>query len=172
MQFSFIHPRKKEILSAEFRLMLFFFGVTMTMLILAYLFLVFKSYAYESDFKDSKQEISELNLQTKEINSDIDFVTMQKIKADEIFTTNTLMRDSMQNLFDLVPDKITVASVKMEKKSLVLYGISPNKEVYEYLLLAPLRSIFHHSYTTFYTMDNGWIHFVSTNYLDVEDGPK
>jgi len=172
MQFSFIHPRKKEILSAEFRLMLFFFGVTMTMLFLAYMFLVFKSYAYESDFKDSKKEISELDLQTKEINSDIDFVTMQKIRAGEIFTTNMLMRDSMQNLFDLVPDKITITSAKMDKKSLVLYGVSPNKEVYEYLLLASLRSIFHHSYTTFYTMDNGWVHFVSTNYLDVEDGAK
>ena len=172
MQFSFIHPRKKEILSAEFRLMLFFFGVTMAMLFLAYLFLVFKSFGYESNFKADRVEMSRLNLQTKEINSEIDFVTMQKIKADEIFTTNILMRDSMQNLFDLVPDKITVTSAKMEKKSLVLYGVSPNKEVYEYLLLAPLRSIFHHSYTTFYTMDNGWVHFVSTNYLDVEDAPK
>jgi len=172
MQFSFIHPRKKEILSAEFRLMLFFFAVTMTMLILAYIFLVLKSYGYESDYKDDRVEINKLTLQTKEINTEIDFVTMQKIKADEIFTTNILMRDSMQNLFDLVPDKITVTSAKMEKKSLVLYGVSPNKEIYEYLLLAPLRSIFHHSYTTFYTLDNGWVHFVSTNYLDVEDAPK
>jgi len=172
MQFSFIRPRKKEILSAEFRLMLFFFAVTMSMLVLAYIFLLLKSIGYASDFKNDKKEIIEFNLQTKQINTDIDFVTMQKIKADEIFTTNILMRDSMQNLFDLVPDKITVTSAKMEQKSLVLYGISPNKEVYEYLLLAPLRSIFHHSYTTFYTLDNGWVHFVSTNYLDVEDAPK
>jgi len=169
MQYSFIKPREKEILSAEFRLMLFFFAVTMSMLVLAYLFLLFRGYGFSSDAKDNRAMISHLSSKTKELNKDIDFITKKRVKADEIFTTNILMRDSMQNLFDLVPDKITITSAKMKQKSLVLYGVSPNKEVYEYLLLAPLRSIFHHSYTTFYTLENGWVRFVSTNYLDVED---
>jgi hypothetical protein len=36
------------------------------------------------------------------------------------------------------------------------------------MLEAPLRSIFHRTYTSFYPIENGWYRFVSTNYLDDE----
>ena len=37
------------------------------------------------------------------------------------------------------------------------------------MLQAPLRSIFHRTYSSFYPADNGWIRFVSTNYVDTEE---
>ena len=52
---------------------------------------------------------------------------------------------------------------------LVLYGITPNKDVYNFMLQAPLRSIFHRTYSSFYPEKNGWLRFVSTNYIDQTD---
>jgi hypothetical protein len=36
------------------------------------------------------------------------------------------------------------------------------------MLQAPLRSIFHKTYSSFYPHDNGWLEFVSTNYIEEE----
>jgi hypothetical protein len=81
-------------------------------------------------------------------------------------TDNTVMKESIRNLFDLVPDTITLSRAELDEKSLVLYGMTPNKETYEYILHAPLRSIFNRTYSSFYPIENGWYRFVSTNYLD------
>jgi hypothetical protein len=76
------------------------------------------------------------------------------------------MKESIRNLFDLVPDDITLDRAELDSESLILYGMTPNKDTYEYMLHAPLRSIFHRTYTSFYPVENGWYRFVSSNYLD------
>ena len=75
---------------------------------------------------------------------------------------------SINNLFDLVPSRITLSQAKIMEDGLILYGVTPNKDVYNFMLQAPLRSIFHRSYSSFYPVDNGWFRFVSTNYIDEE----
>jgi hypothetical protein len=37
------------------------------------------------------------------------------------------------------------------------------------MLNAPLRSIFHKTYSSFYPADGGWLRFVSTNYMDEDE---
>jgi hypothetical protein len=88
--------------------------------------------------------------------------------AEQVMTENTVMKESIRNLFDLVPDTITLSRAELDEKSLILYGITPNKDTYEYMLHAPLRSIFNRTYTSFYPAENGWYRFVSSNYLDEE----
>jgi uncharacterized ferritin-like protein (DUF455 family) len=46
---------------------------------------------------------------------------------------------------------------------MVLYGYTPNKEVYNTLLLPPLKSIFNDTSVAFYPVGNGWYRFVSKN---------
>ena len=75
----------------------------------------------------------------------------------------------MANMFDLVPHRITLSEANLLEDGLILYGITPNKDVYNFMLQAPLRSIFHRTYSSFYPAENGWIRFVSTNYIDKED---
>ena len=43
--------------------------------------------------------------------------------------------------------EMVVSHIALEKDALILYGVTPNKDVYEFLLQAPLRSIFHKSYS-------------------------
>jgi len=43
MKYSFIVPRSKRIISSEMRLALFFFGINIAMMSIAYLFLAYKT---------------------------------------------------------------------------------------------------------------------------------
>ena len=72
-------------------------------------------------------------------------------------------------MFDLVPQRITLSEAKLLENGLVLYGITPNKDIYNFMLQAPLRSIFHRTYSSFYPAENGWSRFMSTNYIDKEE---
>ncbi|MDO5045708.1 hypothetical protein, partial [Campylobacter sp.] len=94
----------------------------------------------------------------------------QRDLANEIFASNTILKQSLNNLFDLVPDSITLNEVSMSKNSLIIKGVTPNKDTYNMLLLAPLKSIFSTSNTTFYQLQNGWLNFISTNKIDNSEG--
>jgi hypothetical protein len=98
----------------------------------------------------------------------IAFIKIEQRHAEGVYTENTVLKESIHNLFDLVPEKITLSQALLKEDELILYGVTPSKEVYEFLLQAPLRSIFHRSYTSYYAMPNGWYSFVSKNYLDRE----
>jgi trehalose-6-phosphate synthase len=169
MRRSFIRPRGKHVIGPEMRLVLFFFGVTLFMLGTTYLFLSFKRYDYSSDIARMQQKSLELNASVAAMNAQIAFIQTEGAKAERIYTSNTVMKESIRNLFDLVPDRIVLSQADLDSDSLVLYGVTPNKEVYEFMLQAPLRSIFHRTYSSFYPMENGWYRFVSTNYLDNEE---
>lgn len=166
MNHSFITPRPKRLISGELRLVLFFFIVTILMLIGTYLFLAYKTYSFVHERESVAQDQATLNKSIKEMEEEIKTVEAEVKIADQVTTDNTVMKESIRNLFDLVPDDITLDRAELDASSLVLYGMTPNKDTYEYMLHAPLRSIFNRTYTSFYPVENGWYRFVSSNYLD------
>lgn len=166
MNHSFIAPRPKRLISGELRLVLFFFLVTIMMLIGTYSFLEYKIYSFVDERQSVTQKQSILNNSIKKMEEEINTVEAEAKIADQVTTDNTVMKESIRNLFDLVPDDITLDRAELDSESLILYGMTPNKDTYEYMLHAPLRSIFHRTYTSFYPVENGWYRFVSSNYLD------
>ena len=90
--------------------------------------------------------------------------------ANEIFTSNEILKQSLKNLFDLVPDSITLNEILMQKNSLIIKGVTPSRDVYDMLLSAPLKSIFTTSNTSFFQLENGWLNFVSTSKIDNPEG--
>jgi hypothetical protein len=169
MHYSFIKPRPKSIITPDLRLVLIFFSITLAMLITTYLFLSYKSYDFGQKQLEYAGRIYDLNRTLASYENEIAAITQQQRQAEQIYTTNTVLKESIRNLFDLVPDRITLTRATLEKHALILYGITPNKDVYEFMLQAPLRSIFHRTYSSFYPLENGWYRFVSTNYLDEEE---
>jgi cell division protein FtsL len=165
---SFIAPRPKRLISGELRLVLFFFTVTIMMVLGTYLFLEYKTYSFTNERQDVAQKQSMLNKSIKEMKTEIKILEDEVKISDQITTDNTVMKESIRNLFDLVPDDITLDRAELDAESLILYGMTPNKDTYEYMLHAPLRSIFHRTYTSFYPVENGWYRFVSSNYLDTD----
>ncbi|MBC8237270.1 MAG: hypothetical protein H8E76_03480 [Helicobacteraceae bacterium] len=169
MIYSYIKPRKKSLFTPELQLLSVFFGITVFMLLGTYLFLLFKDYRFTQD----RLEIIELREETAReielIEKSIVFIQEEKVLSETIFTKNTVLKDSISNMFDLVPQRITLSEAKLLEDGLILYGITPNKDIYNFMLQAPLRSIFHRTYSSFHPAQNGWLHFVSTNYVDKEE---
>lgn len=166
MTYSLITPRSKKVISGELQLALFFFMVSIAMVVGTYLFLSYKVYAFTSQHATMEKRIETLNQNTRSVEKNIEDVEAAVGTHESIATNNIVMKESIRNLFDLVPDKITLTRAELGDKSLVLSGITPSKETYEFLLQAPLRSIFHRTYTSYYPAQNGWYRFTSTNYLD------
>ena len=166
MKYSYIKPRKKTPFTPELQIVFTFFFITLIMLFSTYLFLIFKEYTFEKDKKQIIEHTKELKTNIETMQDRISFIQKQKALAEKIFTQNMVLKDSIANLFDLVPQRITLSRAQLLKNGLILYGITPNKDVYNFMLQAPLRSIFHKTYSSFYPAKNGWLMFVSTNYMN------
>jgi len=169
MTYSYIKPRKKSFVTSELKLLFIFFFITIIMLLLTYMFLVFKSYSFKQEHLEIQNTKHDLNISLHKMNEDIKFIEKQISVSKKIFTQNTVLKDSIANMFDLVPERITLSEAKLLENGLILYGITPNKDVYNFMLQAPLRSIFHNTYSSFYPAENGWLYFVSKNYIDEDE---
>src|SRR3990167_2063565 len=169
MKYSYIKPRSKTIFTKDVLLLLAFFSVTMVMLFGTYAFLLFRDYRFTQDMLDINEQKSELRASILKMSNEIATIEKQVLLSEKVFTKNSVLKESISNLFDLVPSRITLSEAKIMENGLVLYGITPNKDVYNFMLQAPLRSIFHRTYSSFYPDKNGWLRFVSTNYIDEEE---
>ena len=169
MKYSYIKPRNKTAFTKEVQLLLTFFSVTLIMLFMTYSFLLFRDYRFDQDKADIIQKQKELNESVSRMDEQIALIEKQSMQAEKIFTKNSVLKDSINNLFDLVPSRITLSEAHIMEDGLILYGITPNKDIYNFMLQAPLRSIFHRTYSSFYPEENGWLRFVSTNYIDKEE---
>ena len=168
MRYSYINSRKKSAFTDEMQLLFTFFAITLIMLILTYSFLVYKNYRFGQDKIELNQKEITLNISIEDMKKRISFVEKQNALSEMVHTKNIVLKDSIRNLFDLVPQRITLSKASLLENGLILHGITPNKDVYNFMLQAPLRSIFHRTYSSFYPAQNGWLKFVSTNYIDEE----
>jgi Tfp pilus assembly protein PilN len=106
-----------------------------------------------------EKDIAFLKKDTEDIFTKVNFI-------EKIHSNNIILKDSIENLFDLIPKKITLLKVKMFPTKLVIQGLTPSKDTYNYLLSIPLKSIFEESTVEFYLADNGWYKFVSINLFE------
>ena len=169
MIYSYIKPRKKSIFTEDVQLLVTFFTITLLMLFLTYAFLLYKDYSFTAQKKESLAKQETVLSHVDKLEAEIAKIEDQKTLSDKVFTKNTVLKDSISNLFDLVPVRITLSRAELLENGLILYGITPNKDIYNFMLQAPLRSIFHRTYSSFYPAQNGWLRFVSTNYIDKEE---
>jgi Tfp pilus assembly protein PilN len=163
--YSFTHPKPKPLVKEDTKLWLVFIGVSLVLYISFAVFLQIKTMLYKKDIKNYEKEIATLNQKIKQIKEEKKFVFKQKTLYEDIMVKNSLMKDSIKNLLDLIPDPITLSSIFFDKNKLIIYGVTPTKDIYNMLMLPPLESIFTETKTYFYQMPNGWYKFKSENYL-------
>lgn len=169
MRYSYIDPRKKSALTQEMQLLLMFFSITVFMLFLTSGFLFFKDYRFQAQKEVIWAKKEQLNSDVAQMKEHITFIQKEEALAQKVFMQNSVLKDSISNLFDLIPERITISEANLLKNGLIFYGVTPNKDVYNFMLQAPLRSIFHKTYSSFYPHENGWLRFVSTNYIDEDE---
>lgn len=172
MKYSYIKPRRKLLFSADMKLFGVFFGSTIFVLFCTYLFLIFNDYKFTQDKLNIMKLQKETSTEIDIIEKEIIFIKEEQSLSESIYTKNTVLKDSISNIFDLVPQRITLSEAKLLENGLILYGITPNKDIYNFMLQAPLRSIFHSTNSSFYPAENGWLHFISTNYIEGKEEHK
>ncbi len=170
MRYSFIAPRPKPFLSLFSKMWVIFIALMSAFMLIFNFYIVYEVRSFKTGIVELTQERQMLETKIDEDDESIGLILRQKALSEEIFSNNTLLKESMKNLFDLVPDQITLKKVQMERNSLILYGVTPTQDTFNFLLAAPLKSIFHTSNTTFYLTKEGWYNFVSVNKILSEDG--
>jgi len=171
LKYSFTEPNKKELIDTATKMWLGFI-IFVVLFLFGFDFLIkYKINSLQKQRIENQSKIAELKVKIKDLQKNIEFLNKEKAKAEDIYASNTILKNSIKNLFDLVPDQITLSKVIMKKDSLTLYGITPSKDTFNFLLGSPLKSIFQSSNTIFYLNDNGWYRFVSMNKIvSEEDG--
>lgn len=170
MRYSFTRPKPKQFMDSDTKIILVFLTVTILLTVGFVIFIMLKKGNFESDTLAMQKNIAKYRKENRIYKKEIKRIERLAQKFEAIQTKNTLLKESIQNLFDLVPDQITLTKAILNKNGLVLYGVTPSKDVYNYLLQAPLRSVFHRNDTTFYPIKNGWYRFVSINEGGIETG--
>jgi len=169
---SFIEPRKKKLLDDMSSLWLMFISLMTVGLISFGVYINYKSSFYIKMLEDSSSVNSKLNTKVKSLKSDVQILNMKKELYNEVLSTNILIKESVKNLFDLVPDQITLTDVLMEKDALTLKGYTVSKDSYTLLLEPPLKSIFDESQVNFSTNSRGFFVFESKNKMHNVKGSK
>lgn len=170
MSLSLIKPEPRPIFSIFSKIWLILIGFLIVILTAINLFIIYKNYSLKNQTQDmAKMQIS-LGEETIKIDEISGILTKQIEIASGINASNAILKQSLHNLFDLVPDSITLEEVLMDRTSLIIRGVTPTKDVFNQLLASPLKSIFNTSNTSFYQIKNGWYGFVSTNKMDNSEG--
>ncbi|QOP45129.1 hypothetical protein [Sulfurimonas paralvinellae] len=172
MKYSYIKPRKKTPFTADVQLIFTFFSITIIMLLGTYTFLLYKDYSFSKEKKELIAKRTDLASNIEDMDNKIAYIKKQAALAQKVHTQNMVLKDSIANLFDLVPERITLSRAELLKNGLILYGVTPNRDIYNFMLQAPLRSIFQKTYTSFYPAQNGWLRFVSTNYINEDESEE
>lgn len=135
----------------------------MLFFILIDIFIAAQVYSQEEKkalFND-KRTMLEKKIATME--SSIAFIHEQEHLGATIRSNNVILKDSLSNLFALIPDQIHLTRAIVDKDYMELYGYTPSKAIYNDLLMPPLKSIFNETTVVFYPLGNGWYRFVSKN---------
>lgn len=110
---------------------------------------------------DEKKDSLEKEIES--LTKSIAFIKEQEALGGYVNSNNIIIKDSIVNLFSLIPDQIHLEKTEIDKNELTMYGFTPTKNIYNELLMPPLKSIFNESSVIFYPIENGWYRFVSKN---------
>ncbi|QCT95283.1 hypothetical protein FE773_08780 [Caminibacter mediatlanticus TB-2] len=167
--YSFIKPKKKPLFKEDTKLWLIFIIASLFLYIIFAIFLLFKAYLFNKDSKELITQIDSLKQKITQIKAQKEFIYKQKVIYENIITKNDLVKQEIKNLLDLIPDPITLEKFYIDNNKLIIYGITPTKDIYNLLMLPPLQSIFEKTQTYFYELPNGWYRFKSENFIKSED---
>jgi Tfp pilus assembly protein PilN len=147
--YSYINPRNKPIVSKTAKIWIFFGFLILSGLLGYTAYLFSKTANIEKEIEVQNRTKETLTSSINSLEEEFRILKMKKILSSEIASSNLLLKKSVKNLFDLVPDQIRLERVVMKKDSLVIDGITSTKDAYRLLLESPLKSIFDESEVSF-----------------------
>lgn len=172
MNYSFTQPGKKTILKKVSRIWWGYIFLTLFIFVGFVAMLKVQGYFMQQNEKAAIEMQQQMLKQIKEY-QEIMLAEEEKVYFHSyVESQNKMLQESVENLFDLIPEQITLNKIQMKQSQLTLYGTTPSKQIYTFLLEVPLRSIFHQSRADFYMLPNGWYNFVSISKLNQEEAQQ
>lgn len=159
--YSFIKPKLKPILSLFSLIWISLIGFISVVCLIVNFSIKILSYNLKEATNENQVSYDEYNRRIAIIKEHIKNLSEQQDEIESILATNQALKRSLQNIYDIVPDTVTLDFVKLDKNSLEIRGQTPSKEAFTLLMEAPLKSIFTKTKTTFYQLPNGWLNFTS-----------
>jgi len=163
MRLSFIQPRRKHVLKSDTKFWMAFVGVSLGLLGGFSIFLYFQVQTTIAETKQIIVDRAKTVKSTEATMHEHDVLKEIISHCGDIASGNDILKDNIKNLFDIVPDQVTLKKVEISANCLSLFGITPSREVFNYHFAPALRSIFTTSQTSFVSKGGGWSEFVSVN---------
>ncbi len=167
--YSFTKPKSKPLFKEDTKLWLVFYFISVFLFVSFALFLLLKAYFYNKDTQKLNDNSLILKQKIIKLNTQKELIFLQKALYENVHVKNSVIKTSIKNLLDLIPDPITLDKFLLSKNKLIIYGITPTKDVYNMLMLPPLESIFESTKTYFYQLPNGWYKFKSINIIKADN---
>lgn len=167
--YSFIKPHVKPILSLFSLIWISLIAFICVGCILVNIIIKILSYNLEHSTENNGVAYDDYMRKIAIIKEHTEFLKAQQQNIEEIFASNLALKRSVQNIFDIVPDTITLDYTELREKSLIIKGKTPSKEAFLLLMEAPLKSIFNKTKTTFYQLPNGWLNFTCVSSSEEEN---
>ena len=161
LTYSFIKPKLKPILSLFSLIWISLIGFISVVCLIVNFSIKILSYNLKEATNENQVSYDEYNRRIAIIKEHTKNLSEQQDEIESILATNQALKRSLQNIYDIVPDTVTLDFVKLDKNSLEIRGQTPSKEAFTLLMEAPLKSIFTKTKTTFYQLPNGWLNFTS-----------
>ncbi|MDR2638909.1 MAG: hypothetical protein LBC09_03610 [Helicobacteraceae bacterium] len=166
MRYSLTAPRVKRLLDTDTKLWALFtifivalfaaIKITLELLIAAQ---TIQMNAYRDERSQYEAQIENLQIQTHMVLQDIETVSRTAAK-------NKVIKDSLINLLDLIPDQIYLTEATASETALRIKGYTPSQDIYNYLLRPPLESIFAKTAVSFLADGRGGYAFDSVSVMD------
>jgi cell division protein FtsB len=169
MKYSFVKPKKKTLVSIETKIWVLIIVLNMGVLFGFYSFVKLEHSIVTDDINQYNKMSKELTAKTDRLNKNIEKVKQEKRFTEEIYSSNIVIKDSIQNLFELIPSQVTLSSVFVYNEELIIEGVTPSKEIYKFLLEVPFTSIFEDTTVQFNQRPDGLFHFRSINTFEKEN---
>jgi Tfp pilus assembly protein PilN len=161
MKTSFIAAREKQLITIEMRWLLGIFVALAVLMAGAYLFFSVKSSGYSQAIAEDRAQVPRLTASILTMEQEMNLIEQEMAESEKIFTGNMVLKEKIKNIFDLVPDGVTLSRVELTQNTLQLEGVADDKMLFAGKLETPLRSIFVTSTTTFEPLRDGTFGFVS-----------
>lgn len=165
MKYSFTQPLPKSIISKIAKIWIFYIALSVIIIYLSGMYLNIEKNTITTNMEMAESDIEAQDDEIATIQTNINRLQYELSLNNTNENYNNQLKNSFIKLFGLIPDQITINQIILEEKRLVLKGITPSRELYSFLLQAPLKSVFTTSRVDFFSLTNGWYNFTSISIL-------
>ncbi|TLD96765.1 hypothetical protein LS71_003945 [Helicobacter jaachi] len=163
MAYSFIRPKPKSIFKRYTKIWIFYSILAVVCIFAFAKVLERQSVAKMNEQMRIEEQIQDLKLKSIVIRDYIERLDYEVKLGKQLQLRNKMLQEGLVNLLKLIPEQITAKSIEFDENMLIMRGLTPSKEVYKFLLEAPLRAIFTQTRVEFYPLVSGWFNFVSVS---------